>query len=298
MMPAAMNRPFPAQSVTARPASAARPTSVVIAVLLLGMLSTDAMLNRAMSADALQAEHQVAVTPPTTQTAATEQHTSLSQATPSQSVLQAFVASYTAYNHGSLAGSATMRVVQETAPRWRIDLGIEGRRGFAGILGLNLQQSTVFEAYANHYRPISQSTVRKGLFLGKKNVGVYDWNARTAQWQGDVKPQHRRPIALQDGDMSGLLINLAIIRDAQPGTVLHYRFVDSGRVRDHVYQVAAAEESISVGELSYRTLRVTRTNAGNDETIVWVAEGVPTPIRILQRENGEDAIDLHLVEYQ
>jgi hypothetical protein len=26
-------------------------------------------------------------------------------------------------------------------------------------------------------------------------------------------------------------------------------------------------------------------------------EGVPTPIRILQREGGEDALDLRLVEY-
>ena len=38
--------------------------------------------------------------------------------------------------------------------------------------------------------------------------------------------------------MSGLLINLAVIRDAQPGKSLHYRFVDDGRVRDHQYVVA------------------------------------------------------------
>ena len=30
----------------------------------------------------------------------------------------------------------------------------------------------------------------------------------------------------------------------------------------------------------------------------WVASGVPTPVRILQRTDGEDAIDLRLIEYQ
>lgn len=43
---------------------------------------------------------------------------------------------------------------------------------------------------------------------------------------------------------------------------------------------------------------VSRTNGGNDETILWVARGVPTPVRILQREDGEDGIDLRLVAYE
>jgi hypothetical protein len=45
-------------------------------------------------------------------------------------------------------------------------------------------------------------------------------------------------------------------------------------------------------------MRVSRTNGGNDETILWVASGVPTPVRILQRTDGHDAVDLRLIEYQ
>lgn len=212
-------------------------------------------------------------------------------------VLEPFVARYEAWYHGKPAGNATLQVVREATPRWRIDLGIEGHRGLAGVLGLNVQQSTVFENDDNGYRPISQSTVRKGLFFGSKSVGVYDWAQHTARWQGDIKKRHQQPVTLQTGDMSGLLINLAIIRDAHPDITLRYRFVESGRVRDHIYLVATEPETIEVGELSYSTLRVTRTNSGNDDTIVWVAEGVPTPVRILQREDGEDAVDLRLIEY-
>ena len=213
-------------------------------------------------------------------------------------VLEPFLASYEAQYHGKPAGSATMRVVHEGGSQWRVDLGIEGSRGMAGVIGLNLQQSTAFDVIDEAYRPLGQSNVRKGLFLGRKTVGTYDWGKASARWQGDLKPKHRQPVALQPGDMSGLLINLAIVRDARPGAVLHYRFVEAGRVRDHVYQVAVDTETVTLGELSYSTLRVARINGGNDETVVWVAQGVPTPVRILQRENGEDAVDLRLIEYK
>lgn len=211
--------------------------------------------------------------------------------------LQPFVASYAAHNAGKPAGSATMRLLRQDGPRWRIDLDIDGNRGLAGLAGLNIDQSTVFDEVDGQYRPVSQSTLRKALFFGRSSVGSYDWNARTARWTGDLKDARQRPIALQDGDMSGLLINLALLRDAAPGKALRYRFVDGGRVREHAYLVSAATENIVVGDLAYEALRVSRSNGGNDETIVWVADGVPTPVRILQRENGRDGIDLRLIEY-
>lgn len=234
-----------------------------------------------------------------TPSAAVDTAPTLASPTPAAPTLAPFVARYEARYHAKPAGDATLRLVQLRPPQWRVDLGIEGRKGMAGVLGLNVQQSTVFDALDDRsYRPLSQSTVRKGLLLGRTSTGVYDWVHASAQWRGDLKQRHRAPVVLQAGDMSGLLINLAIVRDARPDAVLRYRFVEGGRVREHVYQAAAAPEPVAVGELSYSALRVTRTNGGNDDTIVWVAEGVPTPIRILQREDGEDAVDLRLVGYE
>ncbi len=220
------------------------------------------------------------------------------QAAEAPRTLSPFVARYEADYHGKPAGDATLALVRESDPRWRVDLGIHGRRGMLGVLGLNVQQSTVFDTIDGRYRPLSQSTVRKGLFLGKTATGAYDWARGTAQWRGDLKDRHKALVALQPGDMSGLLINLAIVRDARPGAVLRYRFVEGGRVRDHVYQVSDMPETIAVGGIDFAALRVARTNGGGDETVVWVAEGVPTPVRILQREDGEDAVDLRLMEYR
>ena len=87
-------------------------------------------------------------------------------------------------------------------------------------------------------------------------------------------------------------------RHAQPGRSLQYRYVDDGRTRDHRYVVAAERESVQAGELGFNAMRVDRVSAGSEETVLWVAEGVPTPVRLLQRENGQDTYDLRLVEYR
>ena len=212
--------------------------------------------------------------------------------------LEPFVATYQAYNEGKLAGSATMKVVRNEGNRWRVDLGIRGTRGFSRLVGLNIEQSTLFETAGDAFRPLSQATVKHAVFTGRKISGTYDWNALSARWQGDVKKSRSAPVPLQAGDMSSLLMNLAVIRDAEPGKALSYRVVDDGRVRNYQYAVAEQTELVAVDDMSYDAMRVARTNGGNDETIFWVANGVPTPIRILRRENGQDTIDLKLVEYQ
>lgn len=210
--------------------------------------------------------------------------------------VQPFRASYDVYRGGRALGVASLSVVPD-AGRWRVDLVMDGK-GLIGLAGLNAQQSTVFDEVNGLYRPIAQSTLRKLLFTRRQSTGVYDWSARKATWTGDVKKSRQAPVDLQPGDMSGLLINLAVIRDAKPGQTLQYRYVDSGRARVQQYVVSAAPEEMTIGELRYSALRVDRVQSGGEQTSIWVAEGVPTPIRILQRENGEDTYDLRLIEYK
>ena len=127
--------------------------------------------------------------------------------------LQPFVATYQVFHAGRQLGEATMQVVRLDGARWRVDLGMQGQ-GLMRITGLNLQQSTLFDSSGASLRPLSQSTVKRAFLSSRKTVGIYDWNARSARWTGDVKKTRTAPVALQDGDMSGLLIDLAVIRDA------------------------------------------------------------------------------------
>ena len=160
--------------------------------------------------------------------------------------LQPFVATYQVFHEGHELGMATLQAVPLQSPRWRVDLTMQGQ-GLMRLTGLNLQQSTLFDYDGTGFRPLTQATVRRAFLSRHKTVGVYDWNARTAHWTGDVKAGHAGPVGLQDGDMSGLLIDLALIRDAAPGRTLHYRFVDDGRMREHLWQVAPDTENVSVG---------------------------------------------------
>lgn len=217
-------------------------------------------------------------------------------AVPAQA-LEPFVANYQVLRAGRSLGEATMQVARGEGPRWRVDLGMRGT-GIIGLAGINAEQSTVFDTIDETYRPLTQSTLRKMLFTRKQTVGTYDWRSLSARWKGDVRKTRRAAVVLQPGDMSGLLINLAIIRDAQPGKVLDYRFVDDGRVRNHHYMVAPQLETVAVGDIGYNAMRVTRVQGDNEETVIWVVDGVPTPIRMLQRENGVDTYDLRLVDYK
>lgn len=212
--------------------------------------------------------------------------------------LEPFVARYEVYNGGRALGEATLQLVRQPGQRWRVDLTMQGS-GLFRLAGLNAEQSTLFDEAGDTYRPLSQATVRRTVFTQRKTVGTYDWASRTARWQGDVKESRRAPVGLQPGDMSGLLINLAVIRDAAPGRSLGYRYVDNGRVRQHRYAVGAELEPMAAGDVRYNAMRVARVeDTQGDETVIWVASGVPTPIRMLQREGGEDTYDLRLIEYK
>ena len=76
-----------------------------------------------------------------------------------------------------------------------------------------------------------------------------------------------------------------------------------GRSRALKSSIGAWEEqgapepvSVEVDGLGYSAIKVVRVE-GNDRTEVWVANGVPTPVRIFQLEDGEDSTDLRLVGY-
>ena len=63
----------------------------------------------------------------------------------------------------------------------------------------------------------------------------------------------------------------------------------------HQHGRSAPERELLYGRQTLRECLRARRRALH---ILWVADGVPTPIRILQREEGQDSYDLRLVEYK
>lgn len=210
--------------------------------------------------------------------------TLLAAASAPASAVQAFSADYEA-NAMGMQGNGHMSITAQGNDRWQYTLTIRNSL-------VDLSQSTVFDEQDGWLRPLSSSDLSR-LLVKKKAVKTnFDWNANEATWSGDVKPGRAGPVALKTGDMDALLVNLALVRDVAAGKPLNYRMVENGNARPMNYRVVG-KEKISVGGKSREATKVSRTS-GDKEIVVWVVPGMPVPARILQREDGQDSIDLQV----
>ena len=210
--------------------------------------------------------------------------TLLAAASAPASAVQAFSADYEA-NAMGMQGNGHMSITAQGNDRWQYTLTIRNSL-------VDLSQSTVFDEQDGWLRPLSSSDLSR-LLVKKKAVKTnFDWSANEATWSGDVKPGRAGPVALKTGDMDALLVNLALVRDVAAGKPLNYRMVENGNARPMNYRVVG-KEKISVGGKSREATKVSRTS-GDKEIVVWVVPGMPVPARILQREDGQDSIDLQV----
>lgn len=196
--------------------------------------------------------------------------------------MEPFTANYQASYMGMQA-NGVMTLAAEEGNRWRYSLQIKNPMA-------DLSQSTVFDEQAGKLRPLS-SHDRSTVLIKRKQVDAsYDWNSRQATWNGDVKPERRGPISLRNGDMDALLINLAIVRDLAAGKPLTYRMVDDGRIKPMTYRVIG-KENVTIDGKDREATKVARVD-GDKEQIAWIVPGMPVPARLLQREKGQDALEL------
>ncbi|WP_045727984.1 DUF3108 domain-containing protein [Xanthomonas sp. GPE 39] len=196
--------------------------------------------------------------------------------------LEPFTADYQASYMGMQA-NGVMTLSKESGNRWRYSLAIKNQIA-------DLSQITVFEDKGGQLRPLSSED--RSMFLIKKKTvtAKYDWSSGQATWAGDLKPDRQGPVKLQPGDMDALLIDLAIARDVNAGKTPSYRMVEEGRAKSMTYHVVG-KEAITVNGKTEQATKVSRSD-GSKEIVAWVVPNMPVPARILQRENGQDALDL------
>lgn len=202
--------------------------------------------------------------------------------------VEAFSAQYQASAMG-MQGDGQMSITSQGDNRWQYSLTIKNQL-------VDLSQKTVFDEQKGWLRPLSSADLSRVLVKKKAVNANFDWSKSQATWTGDVKPERAGPVALKPGDMDALLVNLALVRDVAAGRPLNYRMVENGNAKTMSYQVAG-KEKITIGGQSRDATKVVRTT-GNKQIIVWVVPNLPVPARILQREDGQDSIDLQLKAWQ
>ena len=208
--------------------------------------------------------------------------------------LEPFNAEYRASYMGMQA-TGNMTLARNGQDQWEYKVEVAG-------MGARLTQSTTFDEHDGHWRPLKSVDSQAGesglaamLVKNRSVEATYDWDAKQARWSGDVDSDETGPVQLRPGDMDGMLINLAVARDAAAGQPLNYRLVEDGRVRGQQFRVDGTE-TISVAGEQREAPRVVRTS-GRRETIAWVVDALPVPARILQRRNGRAHLDLQLQSF-
>lgn len=209
--------------------------------------------------------------------------------------IEPFVADYNA-NYMGMQADGRMTLVAAGPDRWTYSLEVTG-------MGARLSQSTTFEEHDGQWRPLSSTDSQGGesglaaMLVKKRNVeATYDWAKGEARWRGDVDPEKAGPVKLRPGDMDGMLMNLAIVRDVAAGKPLNYRLVEDGRAKPQTFRIDG-KEAIDVAGQSREATRVVRED-GNRKITAWIVEGMPVPARILQQRKGRDHIDLQLRSIQ
>lgn len=208
---------------------------------------------------------------------------SLTLAAPAMA-LEPFNAAYQASAMG-MTGDGQMSLTKQDGGQWQYKLTIRNQL-------VDLSQSTVFDEQGGRLRPLSSDDSSRMLVKQKTVKTNFDWAKKQATWSGDVKPDRAGPVPLQAGDMDALLVNLAIARDVKDGKPLNYRMVEGGKVRPMTYKVLGKEE-VTVNGKAVQATKVSRVD-GKKEMVVWVVPNMPVPVRMLQRENGADSIDLRI----
>ncbi|HEY5802866.1 MAG TPA: DUF3108 domain-containing protein [Lysobacter sp.] len=198
--------------------------------------------------------------------------------------IKPFTADYQASYMG-VVGAGRMTLAADGANRWKYSLTVTAPLA-------DLRQTTVFEENGGQWRPLSGVDTSKVLAKSKTKNATYDWSRGVASWTGDIKPERAGPIKLQAGDLDALLVNLAVVRDVAAGKQTSYRMVEDGRVKQISYTVAGKEQ-VTVDGKAMQATKVVAIN-GDKQTIAWIVDGMPVPARILQRDKGQDTIDLRV----
>ncbi len=195
-----------------------------------------------------------------------------------------FVADYEASWKGVQA-NAQISLNRGNDNRWNYELSVSNQLGSS-------RQTTVFEEHGGSFRPLSGVDATQVLFKRSQKNATYNWAQREAVWSGDVKADRAGPVKLQEGDLDGMLLNLAIVRDVAAGKPLNYRLVDNGAVSLQNYRNLGKDNVVVAG----KTLPATKVMRSSEDkqVIVWIVDGLPTPARILQRKGGRDELELTL----
>ncbi|MCK7593673.1 DUF3108 domain-containing protein [Pseudomarimonas salicorniae] len=211
---------------------------------------------------------------------------------------QGFRAEYEVFIDGKAAGESVMELVPGENGSWQHRLSATGTRGLAKLARFTTEQVADIDWLDGRPRLLGAEMTQRSLVKDRDLKVRVDWDRGTIRWTGDIEKDEpaQRPIDGRPSVGSSLNLQLAYdARAAKPGKRVEYVLHDRGRRRALDY-VAGAPETVQVpaGRFSAVPMRGERVEKQR-VTIAWYDPALPpTPVRVLQTEEGEEKYELRL----
>lgn len=198
--------------------------------------------------------------------------------------LKPFNATYRA-SYNNMAANATMSLAPAGGDRWTYSMNVQNALA-------QLNRTSTVDASGAQLRPVSNRESSSMLVKKRSKQASFNWANAQATWSGDVKADRRGPVKLQAGDVDGMTLNLALVQDALAGKPMRYRLIENGKAKPMTFS-SAGRENVTVAGKAMQATKVTGSD-GDSRMTVWVVQGIPVPVRIQQRDDDGDTIDLSL----
>jgi len=211
-----------------------------------------------------------------------------------------FEARYEVWLDGRHRGESRIRLQPVDGALWEYRIDVEGR-GVVRIAAATLQQIDRLDFDDGQPRLLGSVNRSDVLLRHREQRMELDWSTASVRWAGDVDSDEAGPLALRPGASSAALLNLRLALDvprAMPGAHLEYPVYERGRLRQQMYRIDTAEQTVDVPAGRFRArLAVHERPDRQRVTTVWVAADMPaTPVRLLQTEKGRAKYELRLIE--
>jgi hypothetical protein len=194
----------------------------------------------------------------------------------------AFHAEYTTSRNGEVLGHTALDLVDNRDGTWTLTSDTRGTEGLAGLLGIELRETSMFRWHEGAPQAISYEYHQGGIKRRERHVR-FDAGAGLVHVADD---KGEREYAWQAGTIERNLVTLALGSALAGGKRTMTLPVAGKRGISLQHYAVRGTESIAVPAGTWDCVRVERTDPGKDTTS-WLAESTGwLPVRIEQTDGG------------
>lgn len=207
---------------------------------------------------------------------------------------KAYTASYQVFRNGSALGFANVRLSAVGNSRWEMSSDTIGT-GIAAVAGVEILERSLLRWNEGRPETMDYSFNQKAAFKTKQRSLRVNPKSKIIDSRDREKSY---TLKYQEGVLDRHAVTIAVMQDLAQGKSgdLLYTVADRDEVQTHVYRVVGNEKiQTSLGAMnSTKVQRIRQTPNGRATTLWLGTDRQFVPLRIEQRENDGDTIEMRI----